>query len=167
MSTPEIPQTDFFELGDKTCLICSDPGTAEIVRNTVKELGFKTRTVESVDAAIDRMRYTTFNCIMLQETFAGSTLKTNTVLRFLASLPMAQRRNSFICLIGESFKTLDAMQAFAQSVHLVVNPSDMANMTAILKKGLAEFEIMYRVYRIAMEMQIDRRAGGFNRRASD
>ena len=166
MSTAEFSQTDFFELGDKTCLICSDSKTAEIVRNTLKDLEFKTRTVETVDAAIDRMRYTNFDCIMLQETFAGSTLKTNTVLRFLASLPMAQRRNSFICLIGESFKTLDAMQAFAQSVHVVVNPSDMPNLTAILKKGLAEFEMMYRVYRVSLELQVDRRVGG-GRRATD
>jgi hypothetical protein len=39
------------------------------------------------------------------------------------------------------------MQAFAQSVHLVINPADLPNLTAILKKGLAEIEILYRAYR--------------------
>ena len=42
---------------------------------------------------------------------------------------------------------LDAMQAYAQSVHLVVNPTDISNLGAILKKGLADFELFYRVYR--------------------
>jgi hypothetical protein len=60
---------------------------------------------------------------------------------------MAQRRGSFVSLIGPSFKTFDAMQAFAQSVHLVVNPSDLPNLEPILKKGLAEFEQLYRVYK--------------------
>ncbi len=39
------------------------------------------------------------------------------------------------------------MQAYAQSVHLVVNPTDISNLGAILKKGLADFELFYRVYR--------------------
>ena len=80
-------------------------------------------------------------------------------MQYLAPLPMGMRRSSFVCLIGDSFNTLDAMQAFAQSVHVVVNPSDLPNLTAILKKGLAEFEMAYRVYRISVDSQGDRRAG--------
>ena len=38
------------------------------------------------------------------------------------------------------------MQAFAQSVHLVLNPMDLPNLTAILKKGLAENELLYGAY---------------------
>jgi hypothetical protein len=52
-------------------------------------------------------------------------------------------------LIGPSFKTFDAMQAFAQSVHVVINPADLPNLEPILKKGLAEFELLYRVYKDA------------------
>jgi hypothetical protein len=52
------------------------------------------------------------------------------------------------------------MQSFARSVHMVVNPADLPNLTAILKKGLAEFESTYRIYKIAVETQGDRRAGG-------
>jgi hypothetical protein len=60
---------------------------------------------------------------------------------------MPLRRNSFVCLIGPSFTTLDAMQAFAESVHLVLNPADMPNLGPILKKGLSEFESLYRAYK--------------------
>jgi hypothetical protein len=56
-----------------------------------------------------------------------------------------------VCLIGSSFKTLDAMQAFSQSVHLVLNPADLPNLLAILKKGLAEFELLYRTYKETIE----------------
>ena len=54
-------------------------------------------------------------------------------------------------------RVVDAMQAFAQSVHVVVHPSDLPSLTAILKKGLSQFELMYRVYRITVESQGDRR----------
>jgi len=138
---------DFFELGDKTSLICADPMTIEAVRTTLHELGFKYHTAETPELAIERMRYTVYDCIIVHENFAGSSIRSNAVLNFLSPLPMAQRRYSYVCLIGPSLKTLDAMQAFAQSVHLVLNPADLPNLGPILKKGLAEFESLYRAFK--------------------
>ena len=145
MSSQE--KMDFFELGDKTSLICGDSSTTDMVKTTLRELGFKFHTAETPELAIERIRYTNYDCIILHENFAGSSLRSNAVLNFLAVLPMAQRRNWFVCLVGPSFQTLDAMQAFAQSVHLVLNPTDLPNLTAILKKGLAEDEVLYRAYK--------------------
>lgn len=156
MSKAELNQ-DFFELGDKTSIVCADAATTELVRNSLKDLGFKIHFADSEDGALDRIRYTQYHCIVIHENFAGSTLQSNAVMQYLTPLPMALRRNSFVCLIGDSFNTLDAMQAFAQSVHVVVNSLDLPNLTAILKKGLAEFEMAYRVYRIAVDSQGDRR----------
>lgn len=138
---------DFFELGDKTSLICGDSNTTDMARTTLRELGFKFHTAETPELAIERMRYTSYDCIIIHENFAGSSLRSNAVMNFLAALPMAQRRFWFVCLVGPSFKTLDAMQAFAHSVHLVLNPADLPNLTAILKKGLAENELLYRSYK--------------------
>src|SRR5262245_53113239 len=118
---------EFFEIGDRTSLICADPATAEEAKATLKELGYKFHTAETSELAIERIRYTDYDCIFLQESFAGSSLRSNAVLNYLTALPMAQRRYWFVCLIGPSFKTLDAMQAFGQSVHLVLNPSDLPN----------------------------------------
>jgi CheY-like chemotaxis protein len=142
-----IEKMDFFELGDKTSLICADPTTIEVAKETLRELGYKFHTAETPELAIERIRYTNYDVIIIQENFAGSSLKSNTVLSFLATLPMAQRRFWFVCLVGPSFKTLDAMQAFGQSVHLVLNPVDLPNLGPILKKGLAEFEQLYRAYK--------------------
>ena len=145
MSSAE--KMDFFELGDKTSLICADPNTMEVVRTTLRELGFKYHTGETPELAVERMRYTNYDCIVVHENFAGASLRSNAVLNYLSPLPMAHRRYSFVCLIGPSFKTLDAMQAFAQSVHLVLNPADLPNLGPILKKGLAEFDLLYKAYK--------------------
>jgi hypothetical protein len=141
---------DFFELGDKTSLICADPTTTDAVRSTMRDLGFKFHVADTPEMAIERIRYTQYDVIVIHENFAGSTIRSNPVLGYLTPLPMAQRRNSLVCLIGPSFKTLDAMQAFGQSVHLVVNPIDVPNLTAILKKAQAEFDTIYRIYRDAL-----------------
>jgi len=147
MSKPESSRMDFFELGDKTSLVCADPATTEVVRETLRDLGYKSHISESGETAIEHIRYTPYDVIVIQESFAGSSLRSNAALNYLASLPMSQRRYSFVCLIGPSFKTLDAMQAFAQSVHVVVNPLDLRNLAPILKKSLAEFDMLYRVYK--------------------
>lgn len=138
---------DFFEVGDKTSLICADPDTTDASKTTLRELGFKFHTAETPELAVERLRYTSYDCIILHENFAGQSLRSNAVLNYLGPLPMAQRRYSFICLIGPTFKTLDAMQAFAHSVHLVLNPLDLPNLGPILKKGLVEFDLLYRAYK--------------------
>jgi len=153
MSTVDPGRMDFFELDDRTSLVCADAILTESVRATLKAMGYKSHTAETSEMAIERLRYTPYDVVILDESFAGSSLRSNAVLSFLANLPMAQRRNSFVCLIGQSFKTLDAMQAFAHSVHLVVNPLDTPNLAAILRKGIAEFDLLYKVYKDAVAAQ--------------
>src|SRR5215470_11610061 len=145
MSSQE--KMEFFELGDKTSLICGDAPTTEAAKTVLHDLGYKFHIAETPEVAIERMRYTNYDCIIVNENFAGSSLRSNAVLNYLTPLPMPQRRHSFVCLIGPSFKTLDALQAFAQSVHLVLDPSDLTNLGPILKKCMAEFELLYRAYK--------------------
>jgi len=146
MSTTEN-KMDFFEVGDRTCLICVEPDIADAVRATIRDLGFKFHSVDTSDHAIERTRYNAYDIIVLQEDFAGSSLKTNQLLHYFSPLPMPQRRYSMLVLIGTEFKTLDAMQAFGQSVQLVMNIGDLPNFTAILKKSWSEFESLYKVYK--------------------
>jgi len=153
MSTTESTKMDFFGLGDKTSIVCADPVTTEAIRGTLRELNYKSHTADAGETAIERLRYTPYDVIIVHENFAGSSLRSNVVLSYLSALPMAQRRYSFVCLVGPSFKTLDAMQAFAQSVHVVVNPVDLPNLSAILKKSTSEFELLYKVFKDAVAAQ--------------
>lgn len=143
----EESKLEFFETGAKTALICDDSPSAEAVKTILSDLGYRFHIAENGERAIERMTYTQYNVVVVHENFAGSTLASNPVLGYLMPLPMGLRRYTFVCLIGPSFKTLDAMQAFAQSVHVVVNPRDASNLKAILAKNLAEFELFYRVYK--------------------
>ena len=56
MSKPESSKMDFFELGDKTSLICGDSSTTDAAKDTLRELGFKFHTAETPELAI---KYTT------------------------------------------------------------------------------------------------------------
>ena len=89
----------------------------------------------------------TYDLIVITEDFAGSTRGSNSVLGYVSLLPMAQRRYSYVVLIGDSYRTLDAMQAYSESVHLVIHPGDLPNLGAILKKGLADFGLFYTIFK--------------------
>ena len=107
-------QSDIVEVGEKLALICDDGPHADTLKSTVEELGFKTNTAETSDRGIERMKYASYDLIIVTENFAGSTRESNGVLRFIAPLPMAQRRDWYVVLIGDSFRTLDAMQALCR-----------------------------------------------------
>jgi hypothetical protein len=53
-------------------------------------------------------------------------------------MPMNQRRHSTIILIGDSFETLNALQAFQQSVHGVINYSEMALLGQLVQKVVTD-----------------------------
>lgn len=144
MSSSE--KIDFFEVSDLTSLICTDPSVGDVVRATLRELNFKFHTADSMETGIERIRYNLYDIIVLQDNFAGSSLKSNAILSYLAPLAMAQRRYSMVVLIGGGLKTFDAMEAFGNSVQLVVSTSDLPNFSAILKKSWTGFQSMYRIY---------------------
>ena len=81
-------QSDIVEVGDKTALVCDDGPTAEGLKSTLQELGFKCHAVETSDRAIERMKYTQYDVIAIAENFSGSKLETNEVIQYLTPLPM-------------------------------------------------------------------------------
>ncbi len=77
-------------------------------------------------------------------------METSPLYEFIRDMPMDTRRKTFIALVGESFKTLDNMEALAYSVNLVVNQKDFDQLETILKKSIGDNESFYKVYRETM-----------------
>ena len=61
-------------------------------------------------------------------------------------LSMSVRRRIFFALIGDAFKTMDNMTAYAMSVNMVINREDMDKLTSILRRGISENDQFYKVY---------------------
>ena len=62
-------------------------------------------------------------------------------------MPMGLRRHAVIILIGNSFQSLHAMQAFRQSVHAVVNPADLHGLKQIIQQVVADTDLFLIMYR--------------------
>ncbi|UCD32992.1 MAG: hypothetical protein JSV38_03705, partial [Desulfobacterales bacterium] len=57
------------------------------------------------------------------------------------------RRNIFVVLLTDRFRTMDYMAAFNKSVNLIINLKNINDIEKILKRGVADNASFYRVLR--------------------
>jgi hypothetical protein len=62
---------------------------------------------------------------------------------------MSQRRHATVFLLGPSYETLNTMQAFALSVHCVINLSELHQVGSLVQKTVAENDLFLAPFREA------------------
>jgi len=142
---------DFLEEGAETALLCeNEPDLRAQIRSALQNIGYQTREPKSPIDALKQMRFHVFDVIVLDETFGTQDPDENNVLRFLERLSMDIRRDIFLVLVSDRFRTNDHMAAFHKSVNMIVNRKNVGDFGTILKRGVAENVAFYRVFREAM-----------------
>ncbi len=139
---------DFIEEEGKTALVCeSDPSVRKKIRPTLDILEYHVTEAKNSRDALKKMRYHTYDLIVVNEYFDTKDPEANGVLIFLERQPMAIRRNIFVALISTRYRTMDQMGAFQKSVNMIVNLSNMDDFDKIVQRGLADYGIFYRVFK--------------------
>lgn len=142
---------DFLEEGVKTALLCEpDQNVRGKIRVALDNLGYQTTEPKSAREVLKQMRFHIFDMVVLNETFDTRDPDMNNILRYLQQLGMGDRRNIFVALITDRFRTMDNMMAFNKSVNLIVNLKNIDDIEKILKRGVADNELFYRVFREAL-----------------
>jgi DNA-directed RNA polymerase subunit RPC12/RpoP len=137
----------FYEEGTKLALVMDNNSEhTDNIRMDVGQLGYKAISAPNIRDAIGRMRYHHFDLVILCDGFDGQSLERNPILSYLNNLSMSIRRRMFVVLMGEGFKTMDDMMAFALSVNLVVNTKELDKLSAILKRAISDYEKFYKVF---------------------
>ncbi|NNG00493.1 MAG: hypothetical protein HKM93_13990 [Desulfobacteraceae bacterium] len=137
---------DFVEDEGKTAMICEpDPEIRDQVRTVLEILEY--HIVEPVDSrqALKKLRYQYFNLVVLNENYNTRNPDANGLLIFLERLDITMRRSIFVCLLSNRFRTMDNMAAFQKSVNIIVNTSNINDLDKILRRGLADYDLFYRV----------------------
>ena len=62
-------------------------------------------------------------------------------------MPMSQRRWSTVILLGDSFQTFTPLQAFQQSVHAVINASELFLLKQLIEKAIADNNLFLHSFR--------------------
>lgn len=138
---------DFVEEEGSTALVCEqNPDIKNKIVKTLDLMEYHITVAESGRDALKKMRYHAYDLIVLNETFNSDGLDSNMVMLYLERLPMAIRRNTFVILISNRFRTLDRMLAFRYSVHIIINLKNIDDFGKIVSRGLTDNELFYQVF---------------------
>jgi hypothetical protein len=117
------------------------------VTAALKELGYAPEVPSSSADGLDRLRKTAYPFLVVDETYEGTGALDNPVLKALAGMSMQIRRYMFVVLLGADVKSLDNGTAFSRSVNAVVNVNDLGQAAQIFRRGIADNDAFYRVFR--------------------
>lgn len=113
--------------------------------------GYKVHAAQDHDDFINRFTQYQYQVTVIEELFQCDALAGNRSLKFVQELPMGLRRHSTVILLGDSFQTLNPMQAFRQSVHAVIHSADFDNLEGIFAKVISDNELFLTAYRQVQE----------------
>jgi hypothetical protein len=130
---------EFISATDKPALVAfSTPPWLEAARKALNELGYKVHTAATHTDFLVRFSQVRYQVVVVEERFAANDPSENLTLQALQNMPMGQRRHATIILFGDSFLTFTPMQAFRQSVHAVINSSELFLLSQLIEKAVNE-----------------------------
>jgi len=139
---------DFVEEGTQTVLICEpDAGVREKIVAAMKSSGYRITEAANARDALKKNRFHVYDVVVLNERFDTDNPDTNDLLVYFEALPMATRRQTFVILLTERFRSSDNMAAFNKSVNLVINLTNVDDFAPIFKRGLADHTAFYHIFK--------------------
>jgi predicted Zn finger-like uncharacterized protein len=138
---------EFIEDEGKTALICEvDKSVKDKVKPVLDFMEYHIVEADTARETIKRLRYNFFNVIIINEEFDTRDPDENGVLIYLSRMMMLERRKMFVGLLTRRFQTLDHMTALHKSVNMTINLENLDQFEKILKHGLSNHDIFYRLY---------------------
>ena len=139
---------DFIEEEGLTALVCeSNPLILNTITGALELMEYQITKAESARDALKRMRYHNYDLFVVNETFNTDNPESNGILMYLERLNMTVRRNMFIALISDRFRTMDNMMALNKSVNLIINIKNIEDIGKILSRAITDNEFFYRIFK--------------------
>ncbi len=139
---------DFIEEEGKSALVCeSDALIREKLRPAMNILEYHITEVPNSREALKKMRYHTYDLIIVNEYFDTQDPDANPLLIYLERQLMEVRRNMFVTLLTSRFRTMDHMMAFSKSVNLILNIRNIDDFDKIIQRALADYGLFYKVFK--------------------
>jgi len=143
---------DFVGTDVETALICeSGVVLCEKIDAAIKSLDYQITTPGSAKDALKNLRYHVYNLIIVNENFSTDNPASNEVLNYLANLNMSTRRQMFVAMISNRFRTGDNMAALNNSVNFVINIKNIFDIGEIIMGAIANNKEFYHVFRETMK----------------
>ncbi len=139
---------EFLHSDDKPALIAfSTPEWLDTCKAALTELGYKVHTAATHSDFSVRYSQVRYHVVLVEHLFGANEPAENLTLRTLQQMSMSQRRHSTVVLIGQTFQTFAPMEAFNNSVHAVINSSELFMVKQLVEKAVAENNSFLRNFR--------------------
>jgi predicted Zn finger-like uncharacterized protein len=137
----------------KLALVMADEKICSKIRAAVEEKNYRFITSPNIRESLLKLRYNQFDLMILADGFDGQEIFGGPIMNYLNHMSMSSRRNIFLVLIGDRFKTMDEMMAYTLSANIVVNTKDLGSFATLLKRGLTEHKRFYKVFLEVLEAE--------------
>lgn len=139
---------DFLEEEGKTAMLCeNDPERSKKIKEILEIMEYHITEPEGVRDVLRKMKYHSYDLVLVNEGFDGSDPESNGILIYLERMNMEVRRDIYVALISDRYPTMDYMNAFLKSVNITINPKDLPSLDQILTRGIQERDMFYDVYK--------------------
>ncbi len=133
---------------DELQLIYSENGSvAQAASEFFKEMGgfpYKVPSFAELNVILER-------CTPIALVFDDSAPNFTEAFNRIYNLHMSVRRDMFTIMVSSKFRTADSMQAFTNSVDLIINASDLGDFTRVASFNHKERKTFYNPYLVALE----------------
>lgn len=129
-----------------------------MAKSALVDLGYKVHVIETHEEFSTRFAEIQYQVVVIDEAFNGAP-ESNFTLEAIQQMPMVQRRHAVVLLLGASFETLNSMQAFAQSVHSVINYSELSLLPQLVQKAVADNDMFLQTFRETAKRAVEIRFG--------
>ncbi len=117
------------------------------VRSILQGHEYELIVADSSEQAIELLQLSNqVDIVLLNPAFEEDHQGSQAILRFINSLNPAHRRRLFLVMISPTYKTLDTQTAFINNVNLLINSAEITMLPLTLKKGIREFNLLYRSF---------------------
>ena len=136
---PAADQEDRIGREDRSALVCChEPAYIEFLTTQLRTMGYKVHHARSHQQGVQKLAGRAYHLTVLLENLEGCARETNGLLRHLANLGTDERRATFAVLLCQSYATGDELNAYAESVDLLINYSDVAQFVALVNPAMEE-----------------------------
>ncbi len=124
-------------------LILQEPSEErDLICESIESVGYQLFIEENPEAAIERMRFVNFSCVV-HSTDSIVSLDESPFHAVMCQMNMEKRRQMLYILTGPEFNTLYNLEAMAYSANLTVNTNDLNHFAVILRKAIPEYEELF------------------------
>ncbi|MCP4021051.1 MAG: hypothetical protein GY729_04350 [Desulfobacteraceae bacterium] len=151
LSTGDSQETKLAENIPTAMVLVPDDAMRSTVIEALKENDYQIYIPLSVKEAISSMRFKDYAAIVYHSGYDSNALNEQDFHKFMRQMGMDKRRNIFYILLGKEFQTLYDLDALTQSANLVVNEKEVSFLSALIVKGKADYDDLFKPYNLLLK----------------